>query len=58
MAELERRGELTREEYYDSELSDHLRTIVRRGLKSELTGDESTKEAREAAREIIDRELG
>jgi excisionase family DNA binding protein len=57
MAESERRGDLTREEYYDSELADHLRTIVRRGLESDLTGDESTKEVRELAREIIDGDI-
>ena len=54
---MERRGDLTREEYYDSELADHLRTIVRRGLESDLTGTETTKEAREVARTIIDGDL-
>jgi hypothetical protein len=44
MAELERKGELTREVYWDTELTEHLRTAVRRGLESDLSGDESTKE--------------
>jgi len=50
-------GELTHEEYWDSELTEYLRTAVRRGLDSELTGEESTKEARELAHEIIDGEI-
>jgi excisionase family DNA binding protein len=57
MVELQRRGELTLEEYYDPELTDHWRTIVRRGLESDLTGEESTKEVRQLARGIINEEL-
>jgi hypothetical protein len=34
-----------------------LRTIVRRGLESDLTGNETTNEARELTREIIDGDL-
>jgi hypothetical protein len=34
-----------------------LRTIVRRGLESDLTGNETTKKARELARMIIDGDL-
>jgi hypothetical protein len=54
MAELQRKGELTREEYFDAELTEHWQTLVRRGLESGLTGDESTKEVREMAHGIID----
>jgi excisionase family DNA binding protein len=57
MAELLRKGELTREEYYDPELTEHWRTLVRRGLESDLTGDESTTEARELVRELIGGEI-
>ena len=57
MAELKRKGEVTHEEYWDNDLTEHLRTAVRRGLDSELTGEESTKEATELAHEIIDREI-
>ena len=53
MAELQRQGELTREEYYDAELTEHWRTLVRRTLETDLTGDESTKEVRELVRELI-----
>ncbi len=56
-AELGRKGEITSEEYWDNDFTDHLATAVRRGLESDLTGDESTKEARELAREIIDDQL-
>ncbi len=57
MAELERKGELTREDYWDTELTEHWRTAVRRGLELDLTGDETTKEVREMAREIISEDL-
>lgn len=56
MAELERNGEITREGYWDSELTQHFRTAVQRGLVSDLTGDESTKKARELAPAIVDGE--
>jgi hypothetical protein len=57
MAELEGKGEITRKQYWDSELTEHLQTAVRRDVEPELTGDESTKEIRELAREVVDREL-
>jgi excisionase family DNA binding protein len=55
--ELKTEGELTADEYYDSELREHLTTAVRRGLQAELSGDESTKEIRELVREIIESEI-
>lgn len=57
MAELERKGELTHQEYWDADLTEHWRTLVRRGLESDLTGEESTKEVRELVREMIDSEI-
>jgi F0F1-type ATP synthase epsilon subunit len=57
MLELLREDEITSEEYLDSDFTRRLETAVRRGLESELTGDESTKAARKLAREIIDGEL-
>jgi excisionase family DNA binding protein len=55
--ELEREGEITSAERLDSDFSQHIRTAVRRGLESELSGDESNKEVRELVREIIDQEM-
>ncbi|HEV2380945.1 MAG TPA: helix-turn-helix domain-containing protein [Terriglobia bacterium] len=57
MLELLREDEITRDEYLDSDFTRRLETAVRRGLESELTGDESTKAARKVARGIIDGEL-
>ena len=57
LLELKNEGELTADEYYDSELWEHLTTAVRRGLEAELSGDESNKEIRELVREIIDHEM-
>lgn len=57
LLELNRDGELSDEEYWDNDSNAELKEIVREGLESELTGDESTKGARKVAREIIDGEL-
>src|SRR5439155_14806256 len=57
LAELNRKGEITREEYYDSEVTERFKTCVRRELEQEITGDESAREVRNRVREIIDRQL-
>ncbi len=57
MGELEGNGKITRQDYWNTELTEHLQIAVRRDLEPELTGDESAKEVRELAREIIDGEL-
>jgi hypothetical protein len=54
---LEREGAITRNEYWNGELTEHLQTAVRRDVEPELTGDESIKEIRKLAREVVDREL-
>jgi hypothetical protein len=55
--ELEREGKITSDERLDADFAQHIRTVVRRGLESELSGDESNKEVRELVREIVDNEI-
>ncbi|HEV2379014.1 MAG TPA: helix-turn-helix domain-containing protein [Terriglobia bacterium] len=57
LLKLQRDDQITWEEYLDSDLTRQMETAVRRGLESVLTGDETTKEAREQAREIIERAI-
>ncbi|HEY6271197.1 MAG TPA: excisionase family DNA-binding protein [Terriglobales bacterium] len=57
MLELLNEDEITSEDYWSSELTRHLESAVRRGLESELTGDESTKQTRKIVRQIVDGEL-
>jgi hypothetical protein len=57
LREMRRAGEISDEDYLDSGLAVDLRSAVRGELEAELTGDESGKEVREMAREIIDSEL-
>lgn len=57
MLELEREGEITSSEYFDSELKEHLKGAVRRGLEADLAGHESPARVRKMAREITDSEL-
>jgi uncharacterized protein YecE (DUF72 family) len=57
LTELNRKGEITNEEYWDSEVAEHFKACVRRELERELTGDESAREVKNRAREIIDSEL-
>src|SRR5206468_9537088 len=57
LVELNRKGELTNEEYWDSEVRGHFTTCVRRELEQEITGDESARDVKSRAREIIDAEL-
>jgi hypothetical protein len=57
MLKLQRDGEITWDEYLDRDLTRQMETAVRRGLESELTGDETIKEVREQVREIIDSEI-
>lgn len=49
--------ELTTEEYFDSDFAEHVKTIVRRRLQVELSGDESNKEVRDIVRTAVDEEL-
>jgi hypothetical protein len=55
--ELEHEGEITSAERLDANFAQHIRTVVRRGLESELSGDECNKEVRELVTEIIDGEI-
>jgi hypothetical protein len=57
LLELKREGEIAAEELWDSELTTDLKEAVQRGLESELSGDENSKEIRELTRQIIDGEL-
>lgn len=57
LLELKRKGEISAEEYWDSDFTADLKEAVQRGLESQLSGDETAKEVRELAREIIDSEL-
>jgi excisionase family DNA binding protein len=55
--ELKCAEELTADEYFDSDFAEHLKTVVRRRLRAELSGDERHKEVRDLVRKIIDGEL-
>lgn len=55
--DLKSKGEITADEYFDTDFNQHLKTLVQRTLQAELTGDESNKEIRELVREIIDAEM-
>jgi hypothetical protein len=57
LLQLRRDEEIMAEDCLDSEFTADLEEAVRRGLQADLTGDETTKEVREMAREIIDAEL-
>jgi excisionase family DNA binding protein len=57
LSELKNAGEISGEDYWDSDFNAGLKTAVRQGLDAQLTGDESGTEARELAREINDSEL-
>ncbi|HUZ47385.1 MAG TPA: helix-turn-helix domain-containing protein [Terriglobia bacterium] len=54
---LKQDGEISTEDYWDSDLKAELQAAVRNELEAELSGLETTKEAEELAREIIDDEL-
>jgi hypothetical protein len=54
---LKNEGEITVDDYLDSEFEAALAQAVRRGLNAELNGDETTKEVDELVREIVDLEL-
>jgi hypothetical protein len=57
MLELRQEGEISNEDYRDSEFTADLREAVRRSLESALRGDETTKKAQALARKIIQGEL-
>lgn len=57
MLKLQRDGEITWDEYLDSDLTRQVETAVRRALESELTGDETIKQVCKEARKIIDGEI-
>lgn len=57
LGELQRQGEISNKELWDSELTADLDRAVEAELKQELTGDETTKEVKELVREAIDGEL-
>jgi hypothetical protein len=55
--ELKREGEISDEDYWDSEFTAHLKEAVRRNLETELSGDETTQEVKELVHEIIGIEI-
>ena len=57
LLELKSKGEITAQEYFDADFTEHITTAVRRTLQAELTGDESNKEVGQLTREIIDSEV-
>ena len=57
LLELKSRGEITAEEYFDADFTEHVRTAVRRTLPAELTGEESNKEVRQLVIDMIDAEI-
>lgn len=57
LLDLKHEGEITSEEYWDSEFRAGLERTLKGELQAKLTGDETTKEIRESVREIIDEEL-
>ena len=57
LLELKRAGEISAEDWWDSDFSEYFENAVRRGLEGDLRGDETAKEVQELAREIIDNEL-
>jgi hypothetical protein len=55
LVELKRDGEITTQEFLDSEFTSDLKAAVQTGLENGLTGKETTKEVQQKARAIIDR---
>ena len=54
---LKQDGEISAEDYWDTDLRADLKDAVREELESELSGEETTKEVQEFARQTIDEEL-
>jgi excisionase family DNA binding protein len=54
---LKQDGNISSEEYWDSDLKTDLQEAVREELQSELSGEETSKEVKDLVREIIDDEL-
>lgn len=57
LLEMKCAGEITDDEYWESDFTEHLKTAVRRQLQAELSGDESNKQVCQLVREIIDNEI-
>ena len=57
LLKLNRAGEISNEEYRDSEFIASLKEAVKEELESELSGEEEVSEVKELVREIIDDEL-
>ena len=55
--QLKEDGEISTDDYWDSDLRTDLQEAVREELESQLTGEESSKEVKALAQEIIDDEL-
>lgn len=55
--QLKEGGEISSDEFWDSDFRADLQAAVREELQSELSGDESAMEAKELARDIIEDEL-
>ena len=56
LLELKRQGEISDEEYCDTEFTGDLTKAVRDSLESQLTGAETAKEVRDLVREIVNQE--
>ena len=54
---LKQDGEISTEEYWDSDLRADLQEAVKEELEAELTGEESSTQVKDLTREIIDDEL-
>jgi len=54
---LKQDGEISTEDYWDSDLKVDLEETVREELESELSGEETTKEVQAIVREIVDEEF-
>ena len=58
LLELKREGEVSADDYWDTDFNTTLKEAVRHGLEADLSGNETSKEALEQVHEIIDSELG
>jgi excisionase family DNA binding protein len=58
LAKLKADGEISSEDYWDSQFTTDLNEAVQRELGAKLTGDETSKEIREHVRRILDDHLG
>ena len=58
LLDLKSEGEISDEDYWDTDFTAELKAAARRELTAELSGEETTREVKELAREIVDDQLG